>query len=119
MKKYHTSNSPKKVSSFLKITPKTSPKKSIKFISKGIKNKLNLNPAFDHKGAKNFLESKKLALQEMSVNDDIINNEYEITDFSTEKIIIGGSVFPSKNCLTPEKYINVRMKIQKAVKLKL
>ena len=129
MKKYHTSNSPKKVSSFLKITPKTSPKKSIKislinsellkFISKGIKNKLNLNPAFDHKGAKNFLESKKLALQEISVNDDIINNEYEITDFSTEKIRMRGSVFPSKNCLTPEKIYKCQNENTKSSKNKI
>lgn len=129
MKKYHISNSPKKVSSFLKITPKTLPKKPIKtslinsellkFISKGIKNKLNLNPTFDHKGAKNFLESKKLALQEISVNDDIINNEYEIIDFSSEKIIIRGSVFPSKNCLTPEKIYKCQNENTKSSKNKI
>jgi hypothetical protein len=35
-----------------------------------INKKFNLNSAFDHKGAKNFLNSKKIALQQIILDDD-------------------------------------------------
>lgn len=105
-------NSPKKLNQYLKSTPNSSSKNSLKtslfksdilkFISSGIKNKLNLNSAFDQTGSKKFLDSKKIALQEISVNDE------EISDFSLNKVKSGENIFYTKNYLTPEKISKCR-----------
>ena len=105
-------NSPKKLNPFLKSTPNSSSKNSLKtslfksdilkFISSGIKNKLNLNSAFDQTGSKKFLDSKKIALQEISVNDE------EISDFSLNKVKSGENIFYTNNYLTPEKISKCR-----------
>ena len=105
-------NSPKKLNPFLKSTPNSSSKNSLKtslfksdilkFISSGIKNKLNLNSAFDQSGSKKFLDSKKIALQEISVNDE------EISDFPLNKVKSGENIFYTNNYLTPEKISKCR-----------
>ena len=46
-----------------------------------INKKFILNSEFDHKGAKNFLKSKKIALQKIILNeDDFINNMNEMEE---------------------------------------
>lgn len=107
------------------LTPPNSPLKSVslknslitnsellKFISSGLKNKINFTSVFDYKGSKNFLQSKNIALQEILVNDEEIeeieNNNvkkenskiiqiYEINEFSNKR------KSEEKKCLTPEK----------------
>ena len=124
MEKFHNSHSIKKKKHNY-LTPPNSPFKSVslknslinnsellKFISSGLKNKINFTSVFDYKGSKNFLQSKNIALQEILVNDDEIgdieNNNvkkenskiiqiYEISEFSNKR------KSEEKKCLTPEK----------------
>ena len=58
----------------------------MKFISSGIKSKMSFTSAFDHKGSKNFIEAKKIALQEILVLDDNIDNieEKEALNYKTK-----------------------------------
>ena len=107
------------------LTPSNSPLKPVslknslitnseilKFISSGLKNKINFTSVFDYKGSKNFLHSKNIALQEILINDEDIeiNKEkgkiiqlYEIeSEFSIKRKSEEKNYY-SKNCLTPQK----------------
>lgn len=132
MEKCHNSHIGKKITNYITL-PNTPPLSNslrnslinsdlIKFISSGIKKKINFTSVFDQKGSKNFLESKRIALQEILINEEIeflegktkIIQLCEISDFSTK--IIEENKFRSKNCLTPEKifrYQNENTKSQK------
>ena len=123
MEKYHFSHSIKK-KKYNYLTPPNSPYKSVslknsliansdllKFISSGLKNKMNFTSVFDYKGSKKFLQSKNIALQEISLNDEEIDNNkeskniiqiYEIGELSYKRKCEENK-YNFKNCLTPEK----------------
>lgn len=126
MEKSHNNHSIKK-KKHKYLTPQNSPLKSVslknslitnsellKFISSGLKNKINFTSVFDHKGCKKFLQSKNIALQEILVNDEEIESNkknkenekiiqiYGINEFSNKRKSEEKKNY-SKNFLTPEK----------------
>ena len=49
------------------------------------KKKIKFDSAFDHKGSKQFLDSKKLALQQIIIEDDFSNNESDTRSESNKQ----------------------------------
>ena len=62
--------------------------KSVKInadIQNFFKKKIKLNSAFDHKGSKHFLHSKKAALEQIVIDDDSSNNDSDTQSRSIKK----------------------------------
>ena len=73
-KNYNVENSFKENSKYSKQSKSFYTSKDLKeFISN--LNKFSLNSAFDHKGSKSFLHSKKIALKEINIDENIISDE--------------------------------------------
>ena len=84
----------------------------LKFISSGIKRKINFTSAFDYKGSKIFLKSKNIALQKILIEDNIENkkeNKKDVNNCDINEFTLirkkGRKIFSSCKYLTPDKYI--------------
>jgi hypothetical protein len=93
-KKCNVENSTKENSKYSKKNKSIYTSKDLKdFISN--LNKFNLNSAFDHKGAKSFLHSKKKALKEIILDESILSGE---EDSEKKKKQIKDFKINSKSC---------------------
>ena len=132
MKQTYKSNSCKK-SIFNPLTQNSTPiSKKIKnsftntqlfkFISSGIKRKINFTSAFDYKGSKIFLKSKNIALQKILIEDNIENkkenkkdvNNCDINEFTPIRKN-DRKILSSCKYLTPEEYIYKEKQNEKTI----